>query len=402
MRSSRTRSTVGFRSSILREMSVRQDSPNQMMPNHGIDDRHTTVRISSGDIRASPRFLGYLFCTISGSVLLVSVVQFYLTETSSLIIQPLDEVPSRLLIEGQNTTEPIVDDKFYVTVSGDLIYRWKLWGAIYTSASIVGICLIVMVVHYDTVIAPRLWMAVFRDGSLAERNLIFFLTICWMAGLHICTSSLSVGEVQANVYFTSWISFGSIALTYGVWRESAGLPTLMDIMNQHHRETTYNWIWIMIFSTVFAGAATDIYVNREELEFRYQGELLDLRRKNWITVLSVLWADVLVSGLAILFNEWFLESKPLPCSWKRKAGTYRCVFGWRQLEGIVMALGVAAKFWVIYEYTGVDGVINGLSNGYFGIWGTFFNSVFALGTWLKENKNTEYVILEPNNDDDQS
>jgi len=359
MRSSRTRSTHGFRSSILREMSVRQDSPTP-------DQQHkNTLRISSGDIRASPRFLGYLFCFIAGSVLMVSVVQFYKTETTDALPVTLEAIPD-------NTTEDD-SDEFYYTPNGDVVYRWKLWAAIYASSGMVGMCLLIMIAHYETCMAPKLWIAIFRDGSLAERNLICFLIVCWAGTLHICTSSLSVGEVQANVYFTSWIAFGSMALTYGVWRESAGLPTLMDRMNQHHRETTYNWIWIMIFSAVFAGSATDIYYNRDELELRFQGEALALRKENWITVLTVLWADVLVSFLAIVFNECFFESRPLPCKCRRQSGVYRCVLGWRQFEGIVMALGLGAKFWIILEYTGVDGVINGLNNAYFGIWGSFFS-----------------------------
>ena len=39
-------------------------------------------------------------------------------------------------------------------------------------------------------------------------------------------------------------------------------------------------------------------------------------------------------------------------------------------------------------------VIPGLSNAYFGLWGSFFNGVFCLGTWLRENKNTEYLVRD--------
>lgn len=38
-----------------------------------------------------------------------------------------------------------------------------------------------------------------------------------------------------------------------------------------------------------------------------------------------------------------------------------------------MLAGMGAKFWVIVEFSGVAGVINGLSNAYFGLWGTFFS-----------------------------
>ena len=96
-------------------------------------------------------------------------------------------------------------EEFYATWGGDLIYQWKLWASIYGSSALIGLCILIMVVHYDTVCLPKLWIAIFRDGSLAERNLTLLLSVSWAAGVHVCTSSLSVGEVQANVYFTSWI-----------------------------------------------------------------------------------------------------------------------------------------------------------------------------------------------------
>ena len=86
-------------------------------------------------------------------------------------------------------------------------------------------------------------------------------------------SSQQVG----NVYFTTWIAFGSIALNYGVWRESAGLPSVAEQVSVLRRETTYNWIWIGIFSAIFAGAATDMYRNRDDIELRFQGEVLILQ-----------------------------------------------------------------------------------------------------------------------------
>lgn len=66
--------------------------------------------------------------------------------------------------------------------------------------------LLTILVHFGTLF-PRLWTYVFRDGSLVERNWILFLVVFWIGGLHVCTSSLSVGELQANVYFTTWYVF---------------------------------------------------------------------------------------------------------------------------------------------------------------------------------------------------
>ena len=146
-------------------------------------------------------------------------------------------------------------------------------------------------------------------------------------------------------------AFGSICLTYGVWRESAGLPTLMDMMNQHKRETTYNWFWIMIFSIVFAGAATDLYNNRNEIDERFEGEIGYLQTGRWLWVTAVFWFEVLNCMVAIILNDLSTEPRKLPCTCTRASGTYRCVFGWRQMEGFVMIAWIAAKFWVIWEYT---------------------------------------------------
>lgn len=141
-------------------------------------------------------------------------------------------------------------------------------------------------------------------------------------------------------------------------------------------------MWTAVFSTVFAGAATDIYFNRHEIQLRFKGEEVKLGQKEWLTFLSIIWSDVCLCILAILLNEFFADSCRLPFSVKRPSGTYRCMFGWRHIEGVVLLTATGGKFWVILQYTGVDGVINGLSNAYFGVWGSFFNSVFTLGTWV--------------------
>jgi hypothetical protein len=280
------------------------------------------------------------------------------------------------------------------------VYRWKLWGAIYVSSIGGGVCALTVLAHFETICFPRFWVKIFRDGSLAERNLIFAMLVFWAAGMHICTSSLSVGENQANVFFTTWIAFGSIALNYGVWRESAGLPSVADkIMNSHNRETTYNWLWTALFSSVFAGSATDIFYNRNDIELRFGGKILTLSDRDWYFILSAVWAEVILCILAVFLNEWFPESPQCPCGRQRQGGIFRCIFGWRQIEGLVILIWAAGKFYVILEYTAVGGLINGLSNAYFGAWGSFFNSVFCFGTWLKENKNIDFFVRESNEEE---
>ena len=64
------------------------------------------------------------------------------------------------------------------------------------------------------------------------------------------------------------------------------------------------------------------------------------------------------------------------------------------MEGLLILLSTGLKFWVILRYAAVDGVIPGLSNAYFGVWGSFFNGVFCFGTWLREHENMEFLVLE--------
>lgn len=305
--------------------------------------------------------------------------------------QLIDADPNSLI----DAEEDLVDgNKFYSTRTG-LVFKWKLWAAIYLSSAAVFFPLFTLLVHFDTMCLPWLWDKVFRDGSLAERNWIFFLLLLWTVTLHVQTSVFSVGEHQANVYFTTWIGFGATALTYGVWRESAGLLTLTEKTVKHlQRETSYNWIYTAVFSAVFAGSMTDIYANREVVDIRFRGEQVLVAQKTWTVILGVIWTEVALCAMVVGLNETLVNSWQLPCPIRRATGTFRLIFGWRQIEGVIILVSMAGKFYTIIRYTGVDGVVNGLSNAYFGIWGSFFNSVFAFGTWLKENQNMQWLAAE--------
>lgn len=268
------------------------------------------------------------------------------------------------------------------------MYRWKLWGALIASVSGLLLSFITVMLHFDTILAPKLWVRLFRDGSVFERNWIIALIVYWAGAVFVSTSTLSVGESQANVFFAAWFAFSSMALNFKVWRDSSDFPDSV-----FRRETSANWFWVSIFSFVFAVAATDMYFNRKEVVLQYRGQTLDLVDNDWVIILTAVWAEVLVCLIAIAMNEIIAA-----------ATTYQVPFckvifviGWRQLEVLVILLATGTKFWVILEYAAaVDGVISGLSNSYFGVWGSFLNSIFCLGTWLRENKDIEYFIRERN------
>ena len=38
---------------------------------------------------------------------------------------------------------------------------------------------------------------------------------------------------------------------------------------------------------------------------------------------------------------------------------------------------------------------------YFGLWGSFFNGSFLLGTWMRENKKIAFIVREDHHNDDE-
>jgi len=142
------------------------------------------------------------------------------------------------------------------------------------------------------------------------------------------------------------------------------------------------------FEIISACSATDKFFNKENVILRLKGEVLVLSTRDWIVVLVVIWGFVAVSLIAVLLNHYATQSVVINLC----GGRNQVYLGWRQAEGIVILGMLGVFFWIIYKHTGVDGIVNGLSNSYMGVWGSFINCVFLLGTWLRENKNIEYIV----------
>lgn len=315
--------------------------------------------------------------------MLASVIQFYRSRGT---------VPT----EFQSTFD---SKRYFVAPTGNILLWWKVWGAMAVSSGGCLLNLSIVLAHFDSRCCPTLWVSYFRDGSRAERNLLVLLILYWAAGLHINTSSLSVGESQANVFFTSWIAFAATVNNYSVWRESSGLPSVLLFRQDYSRDTTTSWIWTAFFSTILAGAATDLFIYRDLVTLQFEGQALRVSQQDWTIVLSIVWTEVAVCISAVFLNEYQVDPYPLPCRCRSRReaqndSVYRCVVGWRQVEGLIILIAMGGKYYVVLYYTGVDTVINGLSNAYVGAWGTFFCSVFSFGTWLKENRNITYIVKE--------
>lgn len=189
---------------------------------------HNFRALSSEDIRASPRLLGYCIQFLASIVMLISVSTF------------LSEEERENYAEIWNVFNRMIGDRkeLYYSNESRAVFAWKLFGCFAVSGFGTIVTLAIILVHFDTVCIPSFWLRTFRDGSKSEHVLLIALVIFWVFALHVNTSSLSVGQSQANVYFTSWILFFSAIQNYGIWRNSAGRASIANMINEHHRETT--------------------------------------------------------------------------------------------------------------------------------------------------------------------
>lgn len=166
------------------------------------DEEDSIRNEMSTDIRASPRLMGYLSCGLASAVMLVSVMQFYTAGDEQVSVR----VFRRQLNEtsgGANETDTNGEEDEPDAVFGSTVLHPKMIASIAVASAGVFFSILILWMHLDTFCCPQVWRKVFCDGSLYERNLLVALIIFWIFGLYVCTSSFSVGEVQANVYFTA-------------------------------------------------------------------------------------------------------------------------------------------------------------------------------------------------------
>lgn len=121
----------------------------------------------------------------------------------------------------------------------------------------------------------------------------------------------------------------------GTWRVSAGKKSIALFINNHERETTYNWLWTMFFAATCAGATCSAYANRDYVSLTFQNQPLVVSQRDWIIIMSVLWSFVVICMLSIALNHYLKKS----CEIRVCRGGV-VLFGWRQTEGLI-ALGLA-------------------------------------------------------------
>mmetsp|Transcript_3398 Transcript_3398/g.5596 ORF Transcript_3398/g.5596 Transcript_3398/m.5596 type:complete len:396 (+) Transcript_3398:115-1302(+) len=340
-----------FRSTLMRSVINTEADPNSI---------RTAVYTSASDIRASPRLAGYIYILIASVVMIASVAQFYKNENFG------TEIFKRLGYDDRGD---------FIIVGGSRVYRWKFIGAFVVACTGAVSALFVLLVHFDPFCAPNFWKKCFRDGSKYERNFLIVNCVFWGAGVHICTSSFSIGTNQPNVFFTTWIAFIASALNYDMWRLGADLPCLTEFVSRQRQTTIYNWSWTFVFTIITAGALTDMYVNREHYLLYQDGTPYRPPIQDWVRALSVSWSFVGIASFSIYAKVMFV-------TWRKQ---------WSYVEGVVIATLIGLTAWACTTYTGVQGAVAGPTNAYFGIWGVFFSNLATFGTWLRETNGVSHI-----------
>jgi hypothetical protein len=297
-------------------------------------------------------------------VMLISVVKF--DTSSNPVVGDDDEDGGRRL------------DQF-VEVFGEKIFKYKLIGAYSVSAAGILIYLAIILAHFETIFFPEFWKSLFQDGSTGERNLLLGLIVFWAVGLFLCTSFLSVGSAQANVYFTTWIAFISSVINFGVWRISCGKVSYEDLLHNQKRATSFNWFWTVICALVSSLGASDLYANREHLADKFEGGKFDVSDLKMGMIMA--WVSVGICLVALLGNHYLTKEFSVTCCQK-----FETTFDWRQGEVCLICMMLALYGFIIFNQIPE---FNEPSNVYFGVWGTFFSSLFTFGTWLKETNHSQ-------------
>ena len=140
-----------------------------------------------------------------------------------------------------------------------------------------------------------------------------------------------------------------------------GKPTLHQYLLSARRNTTMNWTYTLIFSFITFLSLLDVFVYADGYD--------SLKSRSNL-VLSISTASSVVCCIFVLLMNRV-------CS-----GT--CAYISVGIEGILSLAMCVLWTWIVFRFTGVNGIVNGPSNSYFGIWGTFYYSINTFGIYFKD------------------
>ncbi len=154
-------------------------------------------------------------------------------------------------------------------------------------------------------------------------------------------------------------------------QNQALLQTCHNITSTSQRKTNYAWSWTLFFSLVTFFSLLDI---------------LTIEDSDWIgkpvagNQLVIMLISSSMSGLCCLIGLLMnVLSSHYP--------DFKILHHWYKIEGVLIISLVGFWSWAVFKYTGINGLVNGPSNSYFGAWGCCFCSISIIGAWSTEYWN---------------
>jgi len=324
------------------------------------------------DISTSPRLIGYAFCCISSAVGLTSSLAFFIRSMASSNVEIFDEFLVESNIYLSNGTLESIETRvdrwskryhLYLGSGGSIVRSWKLYGSIIISGVITVVTLGILLAHFDS---SRLCVQqntiFFGDGSTSERNIIVFLIALSLAAVYIQTTQFSVGEAQANVYFSTWTNLLSILTTFEVWKKgsnNSSLAVQSALLGKHRF-----WYALAIFSTITLLSTIEFLWNGLRVEGELKSHCVKLGWANKWVFFTVAGA---VCPWSIIFLQRHLTSPVLSI-----------------LKATVLGTMIGFTGYATSEFTsGTFDMIACPSNLYFSIWIQFFLSVWIFASMLQ-------------------
>jgi len=335
------------------------------------------------DISTSPRLYGYCVCAISSIVSMISSTIFCTNGTveppTIEMIETASDYNLTLTPQLRDITSAWVNSLndqrmlYFYGVNGNIVQRWKAYGAIAISALMALVSLLVVIAHFDSYFFPKAFRHFFANGSESERNLLIVLICIAICALEINTSRFSVGEAQANVFFSTWTNFIACIFNYELWRTNAGRHlTFQNILFDSNFPTKRFWMLLAIFATItllafFEHSLHNTFLKDEEDKMN----CTTVSARNlwmWISVVTCL----LTWGYLYYRNRKLSDVSNPKLTWA--------------LETVFAAALVAGKGFAISDFTGgVSDKVPCPSNLYFGLWGAFVVATWILGILLQNH-----------------
>jgi hypothetical protein len=150
------------------------------------------------------------------------------------------------------------------------------------------------------------------------------------------------------------------------------MRSFRDLSWEAYRKTAFDWCWALFFSVVTFFSLLDIYLLEEsDKEVRTplgQNQLALMLLSSSVSVICCLLAFV----MNVVVSHY----------------SSRCplLLHWFKLESILLIGLIVFWSWAVFKFTGINGLVNGPSNMYFGAWGCFFWSISIFGSWWAEYK----------------